>query len=53
MPFGSPSGAAFAQQFQPSQAPPVVPAFEGPDDWQAELSKIYQKETEDDGTHGI
>ena len=53
MPFGSPSGAAFAQQFQPSQAPPVVPSFEGPDDWQAELSKIYQKETEDDGTHGI
>ena len=50
MPFGSPSGAAFAQQFQPSQAPPVVPAFEGPDDWQAELSKMYMKE-QTDGTH--
>jgi hypothetical protein len=43
MPFGSPSGAAYAQTFQDSK-PPMVPAFDGPDDWQAELSKMYEKE---------
>ena len=44
MPFGSPSGAAYAQTFQFTGKPPVVPAFDGPDDWQAELSKMYQAE---------
>jgi hypothetical protein len=29
----------------------VVPAFDGPDDWQAELNKMYEKEKED-GIHG-
>ena len=43
MPFGSPSGAAYAQTFQDSKQP-VVPAFAGLDDWQAELSKMYQAE---------
>jgi hypothetical protein len=47
MPFGSPAGAAFAQQYQTGNKPPVVPAFEGPDDWQAELNKIYEKEQSD------
>ena len=44
MPFGSPSGAAYAQQYQAGNKPPVVPAFDGPDDWQAELNKLYAKE---------
>ena len=47
MSFGSPAGAAFAQQYQAGNKPPVVPAFDGPDDWQAELNKIYQKEQSD------
>jgi hypothetical protein len=47
MPFGSSAGAAFAQQYQTGNKPPVVPAFEGPDDWQAELNKIYEKEQSD------
>ena len=50
MPFGSPAGAAFAQQYQTGNKPPAVPAFDGPDDWQAELNKIYEKEQED-GVH--
>ena len=50
MPFGSPVGAAFAQQYQTGTKPPVVPAFDGPDDWQAELNKIYEKE-QSDGVH--
>ena len=50
MPFGSAAGAAFAQQYQTSNKPPVVPAFDGPDDWQAELNKLYKKEQED-GVH--
>ena len=50
MPFGSPAGAAFAQQYQTGNKPPVVPAFDGPDDWQAELNKMYEKEKED-GIH--
>ena len=50
MPFGSPAGAAFAQQYQTSNKPPVIPAFDGPDDWQAELNKMYQKEQKD-GIH--
>ena len=50
MPFGSPAGAAFAQQYQTSNKPPVIPAFDGPDDWQAELNKMYEKEKED-GIH--
>ena len=48
MPFGSPSGAVYAQQYQTGNKPPVVPAFDGPDDWQAELNKMYQQE-EDNG----
>ena len=51
MPFGSPVGAAFAQQYQTGTKPPVVPAFDGPDDWQAELNKLYEKE-QSDGIHG-
>ncbi len=47
MPFGSPAGAAFAQQYQTGNKPPMVPAFDGPDDWQAELNKIYEKEQSD------
>ena len=46
MPFGSSAGAAFAQQYQTGNKPPVVPAFDGPDDWQAELNKLYEKEQE-------
>lgn len=26
--------------------PPVVPAFSGPDDWQAELNRLYEKEND-------
>ena len=47
MPFGSPSGSAYAQKFEITATPPVVPAFDGPDDWQAELNKMYEKEKED------
>ncbi len=47
MPFGSPAGAAYAQQYQTSNKPPVVPAFSGPDDWSAELNKLYEKESKD------
>lgn len=47
MPFGSPAGAAYTQQFTTDAKPPVVPEFEGPDDWQAELNKLYQKEQSD------
>lgn len=50
MPFGSSAGAAFAQQYQAGNKPPMVPAFDGPDDWQAELNKIYEKE-QSDGIH--
>ena len=50
MPFGSAAGAVFAQQYQTGNKPLVVPAFDGPDDWQAELNKIYEKEQED-GVH--
>jgi hypothetical protein len=50
MPFGSPAGAAFAQQYQTGSKPSVVPAFDGPDDWQAELNKLYEKE-QSDGIH--
>ena len=50
MPFGSPAGAAFAQQYQTGNKPPMVPAFDGPDDWQAELNKIYEEE-QSDGIH--
>jgi hypothetical protein len=49
MPFGSPSGSAYAQKFEITATPPVVPAFDGPDDWQAELNKMYQKEQRNDG----
>lgn len=51
MPFGSPAGAAFAQKYQTDAKPPVIPEFDGPDDWQAELNKIYEKE-QSDGIHG-
>ena len=47
MPFGSPSGSAYAQKFEITATPPVVPAFDGPDDWQAELNKMYEKEQSD------
>jgi hypothetical protein len=47
MPFGSPAGAAFAQQYQTGNKPSVVPAFDGPDDWLAELNKLYEKEQSD------
>ena len=50
MPFGSPAGAAYAQQYQTGNKPPVVPEFNGPDDWQAELNKLYEKEQEN-GIH--
>ena len=47
MPFGSPAGAAYAQQYQSGSKPPVVPEFTGPDDWSAELNKLYEKESKD------
>lgn len=47
MPFGSPAGAAYAQRYETQTKPPVVPAFSGPDDWQAELNKMYEKEKHD------
>ena len=50
LPFSSPAGAAFAKQYQTGDKPPVVPEFDGPDDWQSELNKLYQKEKED-GVH--
>lgn len=50
MPFGSPAGAAFAQQYQTGSKPPLVPAFEGPDDWESELNRLYKEESED-GIH--
>lgn len=31
-------------------APPVIPEFTGPDDWQAELQRMYEQE-ESNGTH--
>lgn len=47
----SPLGAAYAHRFDaPPQKPPQVPAFDGPDDWQSELNRMYAKEQ--DGTHG-
>lgn len=49
MPFGSPSGAMYAQRYDAVPKPPVVPAFSGPDDWQAELERIYQQEEREDG----
>ena len=51
MPFGSPAGAAYAQKYKMEAKPPVVPEFDGPDDWQAELNKLYEKE-KSDGIHG-
>ena len=47
MQFGSPAGSAYSQRYDEHKKPPVVPAFSGPDDWQAELNKMYQEE--DDG----
>lgn len=44
MPFGSPAGAAYPQRHYPTPDPPKVPAFPGPDDWQAELNKMYKEE---------
>ena len=49
MPFGSPAGSAFAQQYQSGSKPPVVPEFTGLDDWSAELNKLYDKEKRNDG----
>lgn len=54
LPFASPQGAAYAQQFlAPAQKPPQVPAFTGPDDWQAELNAVIREQGEKHGTHGI
>lgn len=39
----SPLGAAYMQNLN-TVKPPVVPAFSGPDDWQAELNKLYREE---------
>lgn len=51
MPFGSPAGAVYAQSYPVKRdKPAVTPAFAGPDDWQAELNKLYREE--DNGTHG-
>ena len=47
MPFGSAAGAAFSQRYDGQAKPPVVPDFSGPDDWQAELNKLYEKESKD------
>lgn len=44
MPFGSPAGSAYSQRYDTTSKPPVVPEFTGPDDWSAELHKIYQEE---------
>lgn len=44
MPFGSPAGAAYAQQYASPVKPPPVPVFDGPDSWDAELNKLYEKE---------
>jgi hypothetical protein len=54
MPLGSPAGAAYAASFNGSNQhrPPVVPAFDGPDDWQAELQKAI-KEDEDAVETGV
>lgn len=49
MPFGSPSGAAYSQRYE-TQKPAVTPAFSGPDDWQAELNRMYEGES--NGAHG-
>jgi len=46
MPFGSSAGAAYSQQYNASK-PHVVPEFSGPDDWSAELNKLYEKEKAD------
>ena len=52
MPFGSAAGAIYAQRYDTQQEkPPVVPEFTGPDDWSAELNKLYEKEKKD-GSHG-
>lgn len=43
----TPLGAAYAHRFDASpQKPPQAPAFSGPDDWQAELNKMYAKEND-------
>lgn len=47
MPFGSPASAIYAQTYGTGSKPPVVPEFSGPDDWQAELNKLYEKESKD------
>ena len=45
MPFGSPTGAIYAQAYGTATKPPVVPEFTGPDDWSAELNRMYEKES--------
>ncbi len=48
MPHASPAGREFAQRFDVHQVKPaVVPQFSGPDDWAAELNKMYQQEEKD------
>ncbi len=51
MPYGSPAGAVYSQRFDVPAKPVIVPAFNGPDDWSAELNRMYQEE-KPDGAHG-
>lgn len=47
LPFGSSAGAEYAQRYDANEPKPaIVPVFEGPDDWQSELNKMYQKQEE-------
>jgi hypothetical protein len=36
----------------PRPAPPVLPAFTGPDSWDAELNRLYEEQEKANGTHG-
>ena len=51
MPFASPAGQEYARRFDVAQKPAIVPAFNGPDSWDAELNKMYQQE-EENGVSG-
>jgi hypothetical protein len=46
LPLGSPSGAAYAASISGANQhrPPMVPEFDGIDDWQAELNKAIREE---------
>lgn len=52
LPYGSSAGAEFVQKYGSPSKPPVVPAFDGPDDWQSELQRVLREEEELNGTHG-